>query len=168
MEQRLLFSLENYLDINPLHNYQLLFNNLPAIPITHLKSTGRKPIPREAILKGLIFRNLKSIPSLTELNKEFLDNPSAALRCGFNLNNIPTVERFSSFLRDTPSTELVNIRNFLVEQLFSLGIIEGKYLSIDSCTVPAKVKENNLKTNVINRFNKMRIPKGDPDARLGV
>ena len=42
-----------------------------------------------------------------------------------------------------------------------------RYLSIDTCPVKANVKKNNLKTNVKNRFDKKRIPKGDPDARLG-
>jgi hypothetical protein len=32
----------------------------------------------------------------------------------------------------------------------------------------ANVRENNLKTAVANRFDKTRIPKGDPDARLGI
>jgi len=42
-----------------------------------------------------------------------------------------------------------------------LGQIKGKYLSLDNCPIKANVKENNLKTNVKNRFNKKLIPKGD-------
>ncbi len=41
-------------------------------------------------------------------------------------------------------------------------------MAIDSCAILANVKENNLKTNVKNRFDKAMPPHGDPDARLGV
>lgn len=81
---------------------------------------------------------------------------------------MPSVERFSAFLNDTPNSDLQKIRLSLVHQLVGLGIITGEYLSIDSCPILAKVKENNLRTNVRDRFNKERICKGDPDARLGV
>ena len=78
MEQNILFSIENYLDGKPLKNFHLLFNNLTPLQLAHLKPTGRKPHPREALLKALIFKNLKSIPTLTELVQELRDNPSAA------------------------------------------------------------------------------------------
>jgi hypothetical protein len=38
---------------------------------------------------------------------------------------------------------------------------------MDSCPIPAPLRENNLKTAVRDRFNKNRPPKGDPDSRLG-
>jgi hypothetical protein len=50
----------------------------------------------------------------------------------------------------------------------SLGEITGKNLSIDSCPIPANVKENNLKTSVKDRFDKHKIPRGDKDSRLGI
>lgn len=169
MKQDLLFSIQDYLDVKPLANYHLLFEHLHHCHLTHTKSTGRKPIQREAMLKALIFKSLKSIPTLTELRRELHDNPSAALCCGFDIRKpIPSVQRFSAFLRKTQNKELAHIRNQLVHQLIELGIIDGQYLAIDSCPIPANVKENNLKTNAKNRFDKTKSPKGDPDARLGV
>ena len=44
----------------------------------------------------------------------------------------------------------------------------GKYLFFDSTNITVKVKENNLKTSVKDRFKKNRKPKGDPENRLGV
>ena len=41
-------------------------------------------------------------------------------------------------------------------------------MAIDSCPILANVKENNLKTNAKNRFDKTIFPKGDLEARLGV
>jgi hypothetical protein len=129
---------------------------------------GRKPVSRQGLLRALIFKDLKGIPSLTELVAELKDNPSAAIRCGFNiLRPLPSVERFSSFLKNTPNKNLQKIRIQLVHKLIDLNIIKGQYLSIDSCPIPAHVKENNLKTNVKDRFSKSRPPKGSPDARLG-
>lgn len=169
MKQNILFSIDDYLDVKPLQYFRLLFDNLKIIQLTHYKHTGRKPILRESILNALVYKNLKSIPTLTELYRDLLDNPSAVLCCGFDLRElILSVERFSSFLKETPNKELTQIKNQLVHQLIELKTIEGKSLSIDSCPILANVKENNLKTNVRNRFDKNNIPKGDPDARLGV
>lgn len=169
MKQNILFSIDDYLDVKPLQNFCLLFDNLKYIQLTHYKHTGRKPILKESILNALIFKNLKSIPSLTELHRDLLNNPSAALCCGFDIHeSIPSVERFSSFLKETPNKQLTRIKNQLVHQLIDLKAIAGKFISIDSCPILANVKENNLKTNINNRFDKNNIPKGDHDARLGV
>jgi len=56
----------------------------------------------------------------------------------------------------------------LVKKLIELKIVKDKYLSVDSCPIKANVRENNLKTNVRNRFAKQRLPKNDPDCRIGV
>jgi hypothetical protein len=130
---------------------------------------GRKPFSRQSLLRAIILKNLKCVSTLSELKNTLNDNPSAALRCGFDISKpLPTVERFSSFLRDTDNKGLQKIRIHLVHELINLKIISGTYLSIDSCAILAKVKENNLKTNVKDRFNKNRVCKGDSDAKLGV
>lgn len=166
--QSLLLSLESFLDVNPLENFKILFSYLDASHLDSYPSTGRKPFSRQSLLRAMIFKNLKGIPTLTELVTELKDNPSAAIRCGFNiLKPLPSVERFSSFLKNTHNKEFQNIRLLLLHKLIHLGIITGEYLSIDSCPIPARVKENNLKTNMKNRFSKTRIPKGSPDSRLG-
>ena len=168
-EQNLLFSLESALDIHPLQNFKILFDNLNADHLDSASLTGRRPFSRQSILKAIIFKNLNGLPALSDLTNALKTNPSAAIRCGFNiLKPLPSVERFSEFLRDKNNDALQKIRIHLVQELISTGTIKGNYLSIDSCPMPAKVKQNNLKTNVKDRFNKKRICKGDPDARLGV
>ncbi|MBC8458662.1 MAG: transposase [Deltaproteobacteria bacterium] len=168
-EQELLFSIESVLDIHPLENFKILFDNLKAEHLDSAYVTGRKPFSHKSLLKAIIFKNLTGLPSLTDLSIALKNNPSAAIRCGFNiLKPLPSVERFSEFLRDKNNNALQKIRIQLVHELISMGLIRGNYLSIDSCPLPAKVKENNLKTNVKDRFNKERICKGDPDARLGI
>jgi hypothetical protein len=153
--QNLLISVESMLDIHPLENFNILFSNLKDHHLDLDHHTGRKPFSRRSLLRALVLKNLKGVSTLSELKNTLKDNPSAALRCGFNISkSTPTVERFSSFLRDTDNKELQKIRISLINELINLKIISGKYLSIDSCAIPAKVKENNLKTNVKDRFNK--------------
>ena len=168
-EQKLLFSIESVLDIHPLENYEILFDNLKAGHLDSTYTTGRKPFPQQGLLKAIIFKNLTGLPTLTDLSVALKNNPRAAIRCGFNiLKPLPSVERFSEFLRNKNNNALQKIRIHLGRELFSMGLITGNYLSIDSAPILAKIKENNLKTNIKDRFNKDRICKGDPDARLGV
>jgi hypothetical protein len=171
--QSLLLSLESLLDVNPLANFKILFSNLDASHLDIHPSTGRKPFSRQSFLRVIKVHDLVLLIQSTMLCyvtvTELKDNPSAAIRCGFNiLKPLPSMERFSSFLKNMPNRELKKIRIQLVHELIHLGVITGEYLSIDSCPILAHVKENNLKTIVKNRFSKTRIPKGSPDARLGI
>ena len=144
--------------------FETVFSVLPDID--YHAATGRPPHPKSAILNALIFKNLRSIHTLTELSREISFYPAIAQLCGFS--SIPSKERFSYFIRNTPNQFFQNIRETLLRELISLNVISGKILSTDSCPVIASAKENNLKTNVRNRFDKTKTIKGDPDARLGV
>jgi hypothetical protein len=55
-----------------------------------------------------------------------------------------------------------------VQELIKTGAVSGNSIAIDSCPIVALLKENNLKTSMSDRFDKTRIPAGDPDTRLGV
>jgi len=165
--QRLLLSAEYLLDINPFEQYELLFKNLPS-PTLNTASRGRPPTSPEALLKSFIYKNLSGISSLSDLAVNLRNNPSLCLKSGFDPLRIPSIERFSSFLKDTPNFFFQKIRVRLVKELISLEGISGKYLSIDSCSIPVRVKKNNLKTSVKNRFSKEKPPKADPEAGLGI
>jgi len=131
-EQELLFSIESALDIHPLENFKILFDNLNADHLDSTYITGRKPFPQQGFLKAIIFKNLTGIPTLNDLSIALKNNPSAAIRCGFNiLNPLPSVERFSEFLRNKDNNALQKIRIQLVHELISMGLINGNYLSID-------------------------------------
>lgn len=68
--QSLLLSLESFLDVNPLENFKILFGNLDASHLDIHSSTGRKPFSRQSLLRAIIFKNLKGVPTLTELVTE--------------------------------------------------------------------------------------------------
>jgi len=119
------------------------------------------------MLNALILKNLRGISRLSDLSREFLYNSAAAQACGFK--SFPHRERFSTFLKDMPNKFLQqNIRIPLIENLIFLKAISVQTISVDSCPVKSPVKENNLKTNVKDRFNKNKFPKSDSESRLGV
>jgi transposase len=149
---------------NYIKKFELLFSLLKFPSVGHSKPKRRPPHPQYALLNALIYKNLRSIPTLLELTSEIRNHPQVAQICGFS--SFPSIERFSSFLKDTPNQILQTVRETLVKELVKLSQISGRYISVDSCPIKANVKENNLKTTVANRFDKTRIPKGDPDARL--
>jgi len=149
--------------------YQLLFDPLPPLALVKEGERGRPSFCRDALLKAFIYKALRHLKTLTDLAFELRNNPSICQAVGLDLyKNPPSIERFSQFLRDTPHAALQNIRIQLVKTLLEERMITGKHLVMDSCPILAKVRENNLKTSASKRFDKTRILKGDPDARLGV
>jgi len=55
-EQVLLFSIESVLDIHPLVNFKILFDNLNADHLDSAYITGRKPFPQQSLLKAIILK----------------------------------------------------------------------------------------------------------------
>lgn len=98
--------------IPPRAKYEKLFENLPTIPFKTSRR-GRRPFSRQSLLKGLIYRNLRGIDKLVELEFELLNNPSISEPLGLNpLKKPPSDERFSDFLRSNPNGYFQFIRKF--------------------------------------------------------
>ncbi len=162
---RFLFDLA---DLPPAIKYDRLFEHLPMLQEI-MPKTGRRPVSKNSLLKALIYKSLRRYPYLTDLTFELNNNPSVSHALGFNpMKPAPSVERFSSFLQDTKHSELTDVHKQLVNNLISAGAITGEFIAIDSCPIVVPLKENNLKTAKPNRFDKTKMPAGDPDARLGV
>jgi len=156
-------------DFPPKIQYEKIFSFLPSFPDPGKKRRGRPAVSKDSILRTLIYKNLRGLPSLSELVFELKNNPAMADILGFPLWKAPpSIERFSHFLRDTPNENLQHLRLLLVGQLIEEKVITGEILALDSCIIEANVKENNLKTAVASRFDKTIIPNGDPEAKLGV
>jgi transposase len=155
-------------DLPPAIKYEKLFQNLPMLQ-DNVPKTGRRPISKNSMFKALIYKSLRRFPYLSDLTFELNNNPSISKALGFYpMALAPSTERFSSFLHDTSHHELISIRQHLVQQLINTGAISGNSIAIDSCPIVALLKENNLKTSMSDRFDKNKIPAGDPDARLGI
>ena len=105
--QRHLIAPEAVFDVNPLRRYELLFETLePCLAgCFSSKTRGRRPLPREALLNALIYKNVKQLPTLFELASTLVDNLRLAATCGVrpNKSNSSLEERQLSFLRDVPN-----------------------------------------------------------------
>jgi hypothetical protein len=165
MKQVLLFSPEELFS-KPLKKYQRFFALLDLAALEPRVGLGRKPISHAALTRALIFKNLRSLPTLSDLTAELYERPRLAVLLGFAPRNtmIP-VERFSTFLRTTENQVFQQIREALVKKLIQLRVIKGTYLSFDACPIQAPVKQNNLKTSVKERFGKEQPPQHDPECR---
>jgi transposase len=167
--QKLLFKAETVYHLKPLEKYEILFSFLDTSSLKRLYPvTGRPPVGYEALLKALIYKNMKNISYFSDLVRVLRDYPDLALVFGFHPLRLPQVENFSAFLADTDNGILQEVRNALVGKLIASGEIRGTYLAFDSTNIPVKVKENNLNTSLRDRFRKNRRPRGDPQSRLGV
>lgn len=155
-------------DLPPAIKYEKLFEHLPPLP-EHIPKTGRRPVSKNSLLKALIYKALRRFPFLSDLTFELNNNPSISKILGFNpLAPAPSTERFSSFMHDVNHFEISLIHKKLVQKLVDSGAISCNCIAIDSCPIVVPLRENNLKTSMADRFNKTKIPRGDPDARLGV
>jgi hypothetical protein len=160
--------------LNPEHlpprlRWEKLFEFLPPWPQAPC-SHGRKPYDRNGLLRAVIYQRLTRCRFLQDLHRHLLESPPLLAALGFNAYEPPpSLERFSSFLADTPSDCFQSIRIQLTQNLLQAGIFKGRHLGLDSCPVASWVRENNLKTSLRHsRFDKHLPPQGDPDARLGV
>jgi hypothetical protein len=164
--QPLLFSGDQ---LPPQVRYEELFSNLPGMP-GRGTGKGRPPVCRTALLRGLVYKALRRLPTLSDLVFEFQNNPSVTIAVGLSpFRQPPSVERFSSMLRDTPNECFQQVRGELLGQLREEGVVSGRHLSLDSCPIVSRVKENNLKTAMRrNRLDKHTPPQADADAGLGV
>jgi hypothetical protein len=73
-QQKILFSAEYLLDLNPLKKYELLFDHLHCSPIEKPLSEGKLPFSKSGLLRSLVYKNLKPLPTLCDLPVELVDN----------------------------------------------------------------------------------------------
>jgi len=101
MYQKILFNPEEIFK-EPLKKYEMFFSLLNLSYLEPVKHLGRRPFNRAALTSALIFKNLRSLPTLSDLVAELDEQPSLSLILGIKARKrmIP-VERFYFFLRDT-------------------------------------------------------------------
>jgi len=108
MYQKILFNPEEIFQ-EPLKKYEMFFSLLNLSRLEPAKHLGRRPISRAALTRALIFKNLRSLPTLSDLVAELGERPGLSLILGLKARKrMLPVERFSSFLRDTENLWLKN------------------------------------------------------------
>jgi len=119
MHRRCLISPES---IAPGARYEVLFDNLPELP-TERTRWGTLAVSRDALLKGLTYRNITGTTKLVKLELELWNNASIAEPLAFDpLKKRPSGERFSDFLRSHPNGCFQGIRETLVHELITEGV----------------------------------------------
>ena len=154
----------------PRIRYERLFEAMPAVAKNHAPGPGRRPLSRQALLQALVYKSLRRLATLSDLVFDLNTNPALAAAVGFGPEGrLPSIERFSAFLRTTPNEHLQAVREQLVVNLHHHHIITGELLSIDSAPIVAPLRENNLKTSLRHkRFDKTQPPQADPQAGVGI
>ena len=108
MYQKILFNPEEMFK-EPLKKYEMFFSLLNLSCLEPVKHLGQRPISRAALTRALIFKNLRSLPALSDLVAELDKRPGLSLILGLKARKrMLPVERFSSFLRDTDNLWLKN------------------------------------------------------------
>lgn len=154
----------------PRIRYERLFEVLPQLVWEHTNGPGRHPLSRHALLRAMVYKSLRRLRSLSDLTFDLSTNPALSAAVGFGPEGrLPSVERLSAFMRDTPNEQLQTVREQLVAALQHQGVVTGELLSVDSAPIIAPLRENNLKTSLRRkRFDKTQPPKGDPEAGVGI
>jgi transposase len=68
VHQRLLFKAETVYHLKPLEKYEILFSFLDTSAFERLyTNTGRPPVGYKALLKALIYKNMKNISYFSDL-----------------------------------------------------------------------------------------------------
>lgn len=76
-------------DFPPKIQYEKIFSFLPSFPDPSKKRRGRPAVSKDSILRTLIYKNLRGLPSLSELVFELKNNPAMADILGFPLWKAP-------------------------------------------------------------------------------
>ena len=101
MYQKILFNPEEIFK-EPLKKYEMFFSLLDLSCLEPSTRWGRRQIIRAALTRVFIFKNLRSLPTLSDLLAELYERLGLSLILGLKARKkILPVERFSSFLRDT-------------------------------------------------------------------
>jgi transposase len=88
--QKLLFKAETVYNLRPLEKYEVLFLFLDISPLEALyPATDRPPVSYEALLKALIYKNMKNVSYFSDMVRELRDHPDLALVFGFHPLRLP-------------------------------------------------------------------------------
>ncbi|MGQ0603985.1 MAG: hypothetical protein ACT4QE_20075 [Anaerolineales bacterium] len=142
------------------------------------------PIPFATLAAAELLKLNEGLASMGDLHRYLCEHPAFIPLLGFPLvpaphhplgfnarASLPTPRHLTQMLRDLPNLAL----QFLLADSVRLILTElaarhqprPECISLDTKHILAFVKENNPKTYVADRFNKVRQPAGDPDCRLG-
>lgn len=142
---------------------------------------GRPPHPASAYLKAFLLRIREGLQYTKELRDYLLQHPLLVIELGFTLvldheapygfdveRTLPSRYWLGEKLRCLDPRLLSDLLASTVQALKAEIPGLGEVVAFDVKHIYAWVKENNWRAYVSERYDKTRIPVGDPDCRLGV
>ena len=149
-----------------------------------LRNWGQVTTPYAALVAAALLKLNEGLPSFGHLHRYLLEHEAFIWLCGFPLvpsfttpsgfnapASLPTARHFTHLLRQMPNTVLqvllANSIRLIGDELDARDIAWGDCISLDTKHVVARVRENNPKAYIADRYNKAKQPAGDPDCRLG-
>ena len=90
VSQKFPFKAEPVFNLRPLEKYEILFSFLDLSPVEVLyPATSRPALPYEALLKALVYKNIKNVSYLSDLVRELK-------ACWYLISNIKELRASSS------------------------------------------------------------------------
>jgi hypothetical protein len=148
------------------------------------RNYGQPCVPMAPFVAACLVKLDQGFCYMSQLQDYLVDHPALIWVLGFPVTpasrspwgfdpqaSLPTHRHFTRLLRKMDNAWL----QFLLDETVRLLLVElctvvtdfGQAISMDTKHIIAWVKENNLKDYVCDRYDKTKLPKGDPDCRLG-
>lgn len=142
---------------------------------------GRPAHPEAAYLKAFLLRIREGLIYASQLRRFLLTHPLLIIEFGFHLvldstqlygfdarRTLPCEFWFREKLRTFDPTLLQALLQATVRDLAEAIPGLGEVVAFDVKHIYAWVKENNARASVSERYDKTKVPAGDPDCKLGV
>jgi len=150
-----------------------VIHGFPAVPFAPFVAACLVKLDHQLPYMSHLWQYLVDNPPLTWL-LGFPLLPSRRYSWGFDVEAcLPSARHFTRMLRRVPN----DILQWLLDQTVRLVQVElatevddfGQTISLDTKHIIAWVKENNPKAYLLrrDRYDKSKLPSGDPDCRLG-
>jgi hypothetical protein len=141
-------------------------------------------LPLSALAAAYLVKLDQRLPHMPHLRRYLVEHPALAWALGFPLvpsrqfswgfdvdASLPTHRHLSRLMRTVPNIAFQFLLDCTVAQIQAELCTEvdgfGHAISLDTKHILAWVKENNPKAYLSDRYDKEKLPAGDPDCRLG-
>lgn len=158
--QNTMLTLDQVIEFQPLTKLQAILSFIDYSVMnetfkTHSSKRGPKGFTNDSLLIALIAMQIDKIPTIKALVKRLKTDPVLRVTCGFeSIGKTPSQATFSRFITKLSATNVVE-KTFhrMVIRAKTLGLIDGKHVSIDATKIDAfehavpksRIPENNPK-----------------------
>lgn len=148
------------------------------------RNWGQPTLSNASLIAAYLLKLDQHLTSFEHLCEYLTDHPAFIWLFGFPCRpaprdplgfkpatSIPSVRHFARMFRQLPNSTpqflLTDSVHLIAGDLATRAVAWGDCVSTDTKHIVARVKENNPKAYVADRYNKDNQPAGDPDCRLG-